>query len=431
MGRAEEPAIEDAQLKISFHNAAPFEMELWWDPSHGLRDHHRRMLQATVPARGSVDVTTFAGHTFDWVRNERVARRVHVMHGLGTSRFEEEQDASPPAAADSGTVTAAAVSATGNVEAVDGPDCEDRHGDYCVREAAASKCGSAPGWMSVFCARSCGWCHLRHSSARCTRQALNISGAASAWAPAADGRAVRGLAHMFETMAARAAARYPHIEVSMLSEDPPVARFDNFMSDAEIEALVRTAGKFERSTDAGAHNSATGVTSKTMSQGRTSSNAWCRGECENDPLVSRVFTRMEELTGVPRAHYENLQVLRYEAEQRYNKHHDFNPSHGRMPCGPRILTFFLDLSDVEEGGETAFPDLKPPLAVKPRKGSAILWPSVRADDYTQADWRTKHEARPVISGVKLAANAWLHLSDFRMAGHWGCTGSFDEAPAKK
>jgi len=83
------------------------------------------------------------------------------------------------------------------------------------------------------------------------------------------------------------------------------------------------------------------------------------------------------------------------------------------------------LSDVDEGGETAFPDLRPPLAVKPRKGSAILWPSVQADDNAQVDWRTKHEARPVIAGVKLAANAWIHLHDFRMAGHWGCTGSFD------
>jgi hypothetical protein len=37
-----------------------------------------------------------------------------------------------------------------------------------------------------------------------------------------------------------------------------------------------------------------------------------------------------------------------------------------MPAGPRILTFFLYLSDVEEGGETSFPYLD--IAIKPKKG---------------------------------------------------------------
>lgn len=38
----------------------------------------------------------------------------------------------------------------------------------------------------------------------------------------------------------------------------------------------------------------------------------------------------------------------------------------RLACGPRILTFFLYLSDVEEGGETGFPKMN--LQVTPKKG---------------------------------------------------------------
>jgi prolyl 4-hydroxylase len=96
----------------------------------------------------------------------------------------------------------------------------------------------------------------------------------------------------------------------------------------------------------------------------------------------------------------------------------------KLACGPRILTFFLYLSDVDEGGETGFPQLN--LYVKPQKGKALLWPSVLNDNLERQDGRTHHEARPVISGVKLAANQWIHLYDFKKPNLWGCTGSFDQ-----
>ena len=71
--------------------------------------------------------------------------------------------------------------------------------------------------------------------------------------------------------------------------------------------------------------------------------------------------------------YESFQVLKYEIGQRYGVHHDYGNEDRKLACGPRILTFFLYLSDVEEGGETAFPNLG--LSVTPKKGKALLWPS--------------------------------------------------------
>ena len=103
--------------------------------------------------------------------------------------------------------------------------------------------------------------------------------------------------------------------------------------------------------------------------------------------------------------------MRYEAGQYYKPHHDFIPSHLQFPFGPRLFTMFLYLSEVEEGGETAFTRLD--IAVKPKRGRALLWPSVLDADLLKSDMRTMHEARPVIRGVKYAANAWLHLYDFR------------------
>jgi hypothetical protein len=55
-----------------------------------------------------------------------------------------------------------------------------------------------------------------------------------------------------------------------------------------------------------------------------------------------------------------------------------------------VLTLFLYLNDVEEGGETRFTQLN--LDVKPRRGRAILWPSVLNEDPNVKDFRTEHEA---------------------------------------
>lgn len=76
------------------------------------------------------------------------------------------------------------------------------------------------------------------------------------------------------------------------------------------------------------------------------------------------------------------------------------------------------------GGETAFPDLG--IAIKPKLGRALLWPSTLDHNPERQESRTQHEARPVIRGEKLAANAWIHLFDYEKPNLWGCTGSFDE-----
>ena len=86
------------------------------------------------------------------------------------------------------------------------------------------------------------------------------------------------------------------------------------------------------------------------------------------------------------------------------------------------------LNEAEEGGATRFNDLnfdkdqdnedsndiaedreKKEIDVHPKKGRALIWPSVLNDDLHKMDSRTYHEARMVIKGVKYGANAWLHL----------------------
>ena len=136
-----------------------------------------------------------------------------------------------------------------------------------------------------------------------------------------------------------------------------------------------------------------------------------------------VMLRIQNVTGVPFANYEHFQVLQYQVGQYYRTHHDMSEQDNAMAAGARVYTFFLYLSDVEAGGETNFPRLG--LDVAPRKGRALLWPSVLSDAPTRRDDRTYHQAKDVLKGVKYAANAWIHSFNFRVPNRWGCSGAFD------
>lgn len=86
--------------------------------------------------------------------------------------------------------------------------------------------------------------------------------------------------------------------------------------------------------------------------------------------------------------------------------------------GPRILTLFLYLNDVDIGGETRFTNLN--LDVKPRRGRAILWPSVLNENPNVKDFRTEHEALTVVKGTKYGANAWVHQRDYKTPHYGNC-----------
>ncbi|EED94032.1 hypothetical protein THAPSDRAFT_261963 [Thalassiosira pseudonana CCMP1335] len=165
-----------------------------------------------------------------------------------------------------------------------------------------------------------------------------------------------------------------------------------------------------------------GEKEKVISTHRTSSNAWCRKECENLTGVKGVSKRIEEMTGIPQNNYESFQILQYKPGEYYKSHHDSSDANKDKVTGHRVLTFFLYLNDVEEGGETHFTKLN--ISVKPKRGRALVWPSVLNEDPNSTDNRMYHEAKSVEKGIKYAANHWIHQYDFKTANLWGCSGSF-------
>ena len=100
-------------------------------------------------------------------------------------------------------------------------------------------------------------------------------------------------------------------------------------------------------------------------------------------------------------------------------HHDYIPHQEERQCGPRILTFFLYLSDVIEGGGTNFPQLD--ITIEPKRGRALVWPSVYNHNPMKKDPRMMHQALEVLNGTKYAANGWIHMYDYVTPQANGCT----------
>ena len=191
--------------------------------------------------------------------------------------------------------------------------CVDK-AEPCPAYARSGECDKNPGWMIVNCPQSCNACHLREYKVRCDRSFLNIS-TEPIYKPG-------DLNNMFSSITERFADRY---EINVLSTSPWIVTFDNFLTEEETSALISTVeGTWERSTDTGTAN-AFGETGRTLSKGRTSSNAWCRAPCLENPHVQSAIAKIEEVTFVPESHYESFQILQYDVGQFYNTHHDMGP----------------------------------------------------------------------------------------------------------
>mmetsp|Transcript_32732 Transcript_32732/g.49327 ORF Transcript_32732/g.49327 Transcript_32732/m.49327 type:complete len:452 (+) Transcript_32732:87-1442(+) len=406
------PANQELQLKVT--NKSNYRVDVHWD------DGKFGSLVSTLEAKGgNSDFNTFAGHGFFVTR-----------HGVKEGLFDPETDKQ----------LKYKMSGETEIESWEIPKnaapsknkCQDRF-SICEQYSKNGGCWNSPGWMIVHCCRSCDEeldaSRLLDPKVRCSKENLNVTG--PTWEPG-------DLNTLFTSWATD--PKFKEYEPVVLSSptgvvdgkpgdkktnDPWVITFDKFLTSAEADALVRGGESigFERSTNQGAVNDL-GEQERVVSTTRTSSNAWCVQQCENQPEVRSVSRRIEDVTGVPQKNYESFQILNYGVNEFYRMHHDSSGSEN-VPPGNRILTFFLYLSDVEEGGETQFNKLGVKgLKVKPKKGRALIWPSVKDDNPHTWDPRMYHEAMPVIKGKKYAANHWIHLYDYVGPNEWGCTGSF-------
>lgn len=277
--------------------------------------------------------------------------------------------------------------------------------------------------MKVHCAPVCQSCAMLSIEARCPvdPEAPNI------WKPGDVNRFFRTLVGNpdFEKYELHVHSRPDYADgdnetTADYQIGPWVVTFDKFISDEEADRLIElgdTEG-YKRSSDVGKMRF-DGTFEHNVNNGRTSDNAWCQHSCYNDTIAQQVIHRIAEVTKIPEENSEYLQLLRYREGQYYHTHHDLIQHQIDRQPGVRIMTFYMYLNDVEEGGGTQFPKLGP-LTVMPKKGRALIWPSVLDEDPHQMDNRMHHQAMSVVKGVKYGANAWIHQRDFKGPNKNGC-----------
>ena len=209
-----------------------------------------------------------------------------------------------------------------------------------------------------------------------------------------------------------------------LSLRPLVISVEGFLSDEECDIIqelatpkIQYSGVVLKDVDEG----------KPASDFRTSQSTFL--SAEEHPALKTIDYRTAGLVRIPRSHQETVQVLRYGNTEFYSAHNDYfdpkdyqnDPSTLRLIDNGRrnrLATVFWYLSDVHEGGHTAFPrfngapqptdfkDCSKGLLVKPERGKVIIFYSLTANG--DLDPLSLHGACAVKGeNVKWAANKWV------------------------
>ena len=204
-----------------------------------------------------------------------------------------------------------------------------------------------------------------------------------------------------------AAALPPYVTRAIVSDQgPSLDLLHGFLTAAEATHLIRLAeGRFGTSTVV---DPTTGK--NVLDKNRTSKSVYLgRGE---DAVVQRIERRAAMATGVPLAHFEQLQVVRYEPGQFYKAHHDYlDDKVPDLPTrGQRMVTIFVYLNDLppeETGGGTKFHVLG--KTIRPKLGTGALWYNMVRDPTTSqpvTDPTTLHSGEPLDKAVKYGLNVW-------------------------
>ncbi|XP_075161943.1 uncharacterized protein LOC142234657 [Haematobia irritans] len=190
-------------------------------------------------------------------------------------------------------------------------------------------------------------------------------------------------------------------KIEDLNEDPFVMVIHDIISNDQAETIKKLAEPLlERSLVR--NTGGTGAGSGLVRNYRISKQAWL--QYSDHRYMEKLLRDLQYATGLQTSSSEALQVANYGIGGHYEPHLDHFSTGVTAEHSNRISTSIFYLSDVEQGGATAFPYLK--IAVRPTKGSVLFWYNLHRS--LDGDYRTRHAGCPVLKGSKWIANVWTH-----------------------
>lgn len=124
-------------------------------------------------------------------------------------------------------------------------------------------------------------------------------------------------------------------------------------------------------------------------------------------LITDVDRRICSMVGIPAEYSETMQGQHYDVGQEFKAHTDFFEENELEKFGgeggQRSYTFMIYLNDVEEGGETSFPNIN--QVISPKRGRAVIWNSLYSDGTVNDN--SMHHAYPVVKGNKTVITKWF------------------------
>jgi len=196
--------------------------------------------------------------------------------------------------------------------------------------------------------------------------------------------------------------------MNVVSEDPHICYYDNFITDEECDFIVNVSRD---------HTKRAGVSDPTIDKktykGRTNESYWI--PLNKYDIMKRLCLRIAIEIGVPFKHFESFQVIHYTTGQEYRYHYDAydknNQEKYETYCGQRgnrLKTVLSYINDVKKGGGTGFDsitDRKEPLIIDPIKGRMVIFQNVHEDGSLHK--QSRHAGLPVEEGDKWAFNLWI------------------------
>ncbi|KAL4221998.1 prolyl 4-hydroxylase [Mactra antiquata] len=259
----------------------------------------------------------------------------------------------------------------------------------------------------------------------------------------------------------------PPAKLITKSLNPPLFEIPNFLSDEQCDHIIKMSEKkgLKESTMFQPKDRTLAGNNKGIE--RVSYMSFLTGKDIDKSLLNTIHERAADLLDIPKEVVqwsEHLAIGMYNPGGHYYAHLDSNEDNNGVPCCfqklcydhdlnevdyidccrmCRYATLLYYLSDVEEGGETAFPlaDLtlnemlnkesthwqnltetchEASVVIKPEKGKAILWYNhfIDRNGYiTNVDKRSFHGGCDVIRGQKWIATNWISTPLYQHR-HW-------------